>query len=100
MEDCERIFIEMICSIERRRFEVKQLIRAQEKAEISRADRLLKQLEWEIDELKRDATVDSLSYAIKVTVNGVFTMFGVTLTLHTGLLSLQSKSQCSANTVN
>ena len=53
MEDSERIFTEMICSIERRRSRVKELIRDQEKAEVSRAEDLLKRLEQEIAELKR-----------------------------------------------
>ena len=53
MVDSEKIFAEMIRSIERRRSEVKELIRAQEKAEVSRAEGLLKQLEQEISELKR-----------------------------------------------
>ncbi|XP_062380041.1 tripartite motif-containing protein 16-like [Sardina pilchardus] len=63
VEDSERIFTEMICSIERRRFEVTELIRAQEKAEVSRAEGLLKQLEQEIAELKRrDAELEKLSH--------------------------------------
>ncbi|XP_042564278.1 tripartite motif-containing protein 16-like [Clupea harengus] len=53
VEDSERIFTEMIRSIERRRSEVKELIRDQEKAEVSRAEGLLKRLEQEIAELKR-----------------------------------------------
>ncbi|XP_062391974.1 E3 ubiquitin-protein ligase TRIM47-like isoform X2 [Sardina pilchardus] len=53
VEDSESIFTEMIRSIERRRSEVKQLIRAQEKAEVSRAEGLLKKMEQEIAELKR-----------------------------------------------
>ncbi|XP_048098776.1 tripartite motif-containing protein 16-like [Alosa alosa] len=63
VEDSERIFTEMICSIERRRSEVTELIRAQEKAEVSRAEGLLKQLEQEIAELKRrDAELEQLSH--------------------------------------
>ncbi|XP_076126937.1 E3 ubiquitin-protein ligase TRIM47-like [Alosa pseudoharengus] len=63
VEDSERIFIEMIRSIERRRSEVTELIRAQEKAEVSRAEGLLKQLEQEIAELKRrDAELEQLSH--------------------------------------
>ena len=63
MEDSERIFTEMIRSIERRRSEVKELIRAQEKAEVSRAEGLLKRLEQEIAELKRrDAELEQLSH--------------------------------------
>ncbi|XP_031426026.2 uncharacterized protein LOC105898473 [Clupea harengus] len=63
VEDSERIFTEMIRSIERRRSEVKELIRAQEKAEVSRAEGLLKRLEQEIAELKRrDAELEQLSH--------------------------------------
>ncbi|KAK6293166.1 hypothetical protein J4Q44_G00366670 [Coregonus suidteri] len=53
VKDSERIFTELIRSIERRRSEVKELIRAQEKAEVSRAEGLLEQLEQEISELRR-----------------------------------------------
>ena len=53
MEDSERIFTELIRSIERSRSEVTQLIRDQEKAEVSRAEGLLEQLQQEIDDLKR-----------------------------------------------
>ncbi|XP_041956516.1 tripartite motif-containing protein 16-like [Alosa sapidissima] len=63
VEDSERIFTEMIRSIERRRSEVTELIRAQEKAEVSRAEEHLKQLEQEIAELKRrDAELEQLSH--------------------------------------
>ncbi|XP_076126934.1 tripartite motif-containing protein 16-like [Alosa pseudoharengus] len=63
VEDSERIFTEMIRSIERRRSEATELIRAQEKAEVSRAEGLLKQLEQEIAELKRrDAELEQLSH--------------------------------------
>ncbi|XP_042561107.1 tripartite motif-containing protein 16-like [Clupea harengus] len=63
VEDSERIFTEMIRSIERRRSEVKEQIRAQEKAEVSRAEGLLKRLEQEIAELKRrDAKMEQLSH--------------------------------------
>ncbi|XP_076127204.1 tripartite motif-containing protein 16-like [Alosa pseudoharengus] len=63
VEDSESIFTEMIRSIERRRSEVKELIRAQEKAEVSRAEEHLKQLEQEIAELKRrDAELEQLSH--------------------------------------
>ncbi|XP_076126953.1 tripartite motif-containing protein 16-like [Alosa pseudoharengus] len=63
VEDSKRIFTEMIRSIERRRSEVTELIRAQEKAEVSRAEGLLKRLEQEIAELKRrDAELEQLSH--------------------------------------
>ncbi|XP_062398368.1 tripartite motif-containing protein 16-like isoform X1 [Sardina pilchardus] len=63
VEDSESIFTEMIRSIERRRSEVTELIRAQEKAEVSWAEGLLKQLEQEIVQLKRtDAELKQLSH--------------------------------------
>ncbi|XP_062398858.1 tripartite motif-containing protein 16-like [Sardina pilchardus] len=63
IEDSERTFTEMIHSIERRRSEVKELIRAQEKAEVNRAEGIRKQLEQEIAELKRrDAELEQLSH--------------------------------------
>ncbi|XP_063051912.1 tripartite motif-containing protein 16-like [Engraulis encrasicolus] len=62
VKESERMFTEMIRSIERRRSEVTELIRAQEKAEVSRAEGLLKRLEQEIAELKRtDAEMKQLS---------------------------------------
>ncbi|KAG5849813.1 hypothetical protein ANANG_G00075680 [Anguilla anguilla] len=63
VEDSERIFTELIRSIERRRSEVKELIREQEKAEVSRAEGLLERLEQEIAELRRrDAELEQLSH--------------------------------------
>ncbi|XP_061095178.1 tripartite motif-containing protein 16-like [Conger conger] len=63
VEDSERILTEMICSIERRCSEVKELIRDQEKAEVSRAEGLLERLEQEIAELRRrDAELEQLSH--------------------------------------
>ncbi|XP_064190326.1 tripartite motif-containing protein 16-like protein isoform X12 [Anguilla rostrata] len=63
VEDSERIFTELIRSIERRRSEVKELIRNQEKAEVSRAEGLLELLEKEIAELRRrDAELEQLSH--------------------------------------
>ncbi|XP_063049673.1 E3 ubiquitin-protein ligase TRIM47-like [Engraulis encrasicolus] len=62
VKESERMFTEMIRSIERRSSEVTELIRAQEKAEVSRAEGLLKRLEQEIAELKRtDAEMNQLS---------------------------------------
>uniref|UniRef100_A0A4W5P266 FinTRIM family, member 67 n=1 Tax=Hucho hucho TaxID=62062 RepID=A0A4W5P266_9TELE len=59
----DRIFTELIHSIERRRSEVKELIRAQEKAQVSQADGLLEQLEQEIAELRRrNAELEQLSH--------------------------------------
>ncbi|KAG9331170.1 hypothetical protein JZ751_019923, partial [Albula glossodonta] len=63
VEDSERIFIELIRSIERGRSEVKELIRDQEKAAVSRAERLLERLEQEIAELRRrDTELEQLSH--------------------------------------
>ncbi|XP_048868436.1 E3 ubiquitin/ISG15 ligase TRIM25-like [Brienomyrus brachyistius] len=53
VKDSERIFTEMIRSFERRRSEVTKLIRDQEKAVVSQAERDMERLEQEIDELKR-----------------------------------------------
>uniref|UniRef100_A0A3B3SBK2 Tripartite motif-containing protein 16-like n=1 Tax=Paramormyrops kingsleyae TaxID=1676925 RepID=A0A3B3SBK2_9TELE len=53
VEDSERIFTEMIRSIERRRSEVTKLIRDQEKAAVSEAEGDMERLKQEIDELKR-----------------------------------------------
>ncbi|XP_051717803.1 E3 ubiquitin/ISG15 ligase TRIM25-like isoform X2 [Ctenopharyngodon idella] len=53
VEDSERIFTELIRSIERSRSEVTQLIRDQEKDAVSQAERRVEQLEQEIDDLKR-----------------------------------------------
>ncbi|XP_076146616.1 tripartite motif-containing protein 16-like [Alosa pseudoharengus] len=62
IEDSERIFTEIICSIERRCSEVTQVIRDQEKAEVRRAEELMEKLEMEIAELKkRDAELEQLS---------------------------------------
>ncbi|XP_060743655.1 E3 ubiquitin-protein ligase TRIM16-like isoform X1 [Tachysurus vachellii] len=63
VDDSERIFTEMISSMEKKRSEVTELIRAQEKAEVSRADRLLNRLEQEIADLKRRVTeLEQLSH--------------------------------------
>ena len=63
MEDSERIFTELICSIEKKRSEVTELIRAQEKTELSGAEELIEQLEQEIADLKRrDTELEQLSH--------------------------------------
>ncbi|XP_016089647.1 tripartite motif-containing protein 16-like protein [Sinocyclocheilus grahami] len=62
VEDSERIFTELISSIERRRSEVTQMIKDREKIVVSRAEGLLKELEHEIDQLRRsDAELQQLS---------------------------------------
>ncbi|KAI4877034.1 hypothetical protein NFI96_010098 [Prochilodus magdalenae] len=63
VEDTEKIFTELIQSIERRRSEVKELIRAQEKTELSKTEELLKKLEQEIADLRRrDAELEQVSH--------------------------------------
>ncbi|XP_067284776.1 tripartite motif-containing protein 16-like protein [Pseudorasbora parva] len=63
VQDSERIFTELIRSIEKRRSEVTQLIRDQERAAVSRAEERLEQLEQEIDDLRRrDAELKQLSH--------------------------------------
>ncbi|XP_050960525.1 tripartite motif-containing protein 16 [Labeo rohita] len=63
VEDSERIFTELIRSIERSRSELIRLIRDQEKRAVSPAEEQLKQLEQEINELKRrDAELEQLSH--------------------------------------
>ena len=56
VQDTERIFTELISSIERRRSEVLQLIRDQEEAAAGRVEGVLKRLEEEISELRRRNT--------------------------------------------
>ncbi|XP_045544368.1 tripartite motif-containing protein 16 [Salmo salar] len=63
VEDSDQIFTELIRSIERRSSEVKELIRAQEKAQVSQAKGLLEQLKQEIAELrKRSTELEQLSH--------------------------------------
>ncbi|XP_036416721.1 tripartite motif-containing protein 16-like [Colossoma macropomum] len=56
VEDTERIWTELICSIEKKRSELTELIRAQEEAELSAAEEHLEKLEQEIADLKRRNT--------------------------------------------
>ncbi|ROL51156.1 Tripartite motif-containing protein 16 [Anabarilius grahami] len=63
VEDSERIFTELIRSIERSRSEVTQLIRDQEEVAVSRAEGRLERLEQEINDLRRrDAELEQLSH--------------------------------------
>lgn len=63
MEDSERIFTELICSIERSRSEVTRQIRDQEQSALSRAEGGLEKLEQEINDLRRrDAELEQLSH--------------------------------------
>ncbi|XP_069047846.1 tripartite motif-containing protein 16-like isoform X2 [Lepisosteus oculatus] len=63
VQDTDRIFTELIRSIERTRSELTQLIRAQERAAVSQAEGLLERLEQKIAELRRrDAELSQLSH--------------------------------------
>ncbi|XP_051747718.1 tripartite motif-containing protein 16-like [Ctenopharyngodon idella] len=63
VKDSERIFTELICSIERSRSEATQWIRDQEKTAVSRDEGRLKRLEQEINDLRRrDAELEQLSH--------------------------------------
>ncbi|KAM6948643.1 tripartite motif-containing protein 16-like [Aplochiton taeniatus] len=62
IEDSERIFSKLARSVEKQRFEVREIIQAQEKAAVSQAEELLKQLEKDMAELRmRDAELERLS---------------------------------------
>lgn len=62
VEESERIFTEVLEFIEEKCYEVNELIRAQEKAELDQAAGLQEQLEHEIAELKkRDTELERLS---------------------------------------
>ncbi|XP_056310172.1 tripartite motif-containing protein 16-like [Danio aesculapii] len=64
VEDTERMFIELICSIEKRRSELTQMIRDQEKTAVSRAEGHIEQLEQEIEDLRRrNAELEQLSHS-------------------------------------
>ncbi|XP_076874289.1 E3 ubiquitin/ISG15 ligase TRIM25-like [Brachyhypopomus gauderio] len=63
VEDSERIFTELISTIEKKRCEVREQIRDQEKAELSCAEELLETLDKEITDLKRrDAELEQLTH--------------------------------------
>ncbi|KAK2860076.1 hypothetical protein Q7C36_004242 [Tachysurus vachellii] len=63
VQETERIFADLIKSMERRRSEVTALIRAQEKTAVTRAEDIMTQLEQEITELKRrTAELEELLY--------------------------------------
>ncbi|XP_035504751.2 tripartite motif-containing protein 65 isoform X3 [Scophthalmus maximus] len=64
VKDSSRIFSELLDFVERRRVEVKELIRAQEKAEVARAENHLRRLEREISDLRgREAELERLSHS-------------------------------------
>uniref|UniRef100_A0A8C1S045 FinTRIM family, member 73 n=1 Tax=Cyprinus carpio TaxID=7962 RepID=A0A8C1S045_CYPCA len=56
MEDFEKVFTELICSLEKKRCEIKERIRAQEKTEIDRAKELHRHLDQELTELRKRQT--------------------------------------------
>ncbi|XP_074507811.1 finTRIM family, member 67 isoform X1 [Sebastes fasciatus] len=62
-EETDAVFTELIRSIELKRFEVRELIKAQEKTAVSQAERLLEKMQKEIAELKKnEAELDKLSH--------------------------------------
>nr|XP_040028286.1 tripartite motif-containing protein 16-like [Gasterosteus aculeatus aculeatus] len=63
VEDNEKIFSQLICLIEERNSDVKQQVRSQQRAEVSRVKDLQEKLQQEISELKRsDAELQELSH--------------------------------------
>ncbi|KAL0195247.1 hypothetical protein M9458_008819, partial [Cirrhinus mrigala] len=59
----ERLFTELVRSIKRSRSEMTRLIRDQENIAVSRAEGRLKQMEQEINDLRRrDAELEQLSH--------------------------------------
>ncbi|XP_048020076.1 tripartite motif-containing protein 29-like [Megalobrama amblycephala] len=63
VEDSERIFTELIHYIEKSRSEVTQMIRDEEKAKVSRAEKVLEELERDISDLRRrEAELEQLSH--------------------------------------
>ncbi|KAK3560758.1 hypothetical protein QTP86_019219 [Hemibagrus guttatus] len=62
-DDTERIFTELISSMEKKLWELKELISAQVKGDLSRAEQLQNRLELEIDDLQRRVTeLEQLSH--------------------------------------
>ncbi|XP_073682119.1 E3 ubiquitin/ISG15 ligase TRIM25-like [Garra rufa] len=53
MEDVEKVFTELICFLEKKRSEIKEQIRAQEKTEIDRAEEIHIHLDQELTELRK-----------------------------------------------
>lgn len=53
MERSEKVFTELISSMEKRRAKITEMIRAQEKAEVSSVEELILTLEQEISDLRR-----------------------------------------------
>lgn len=64
LKDCDKIFVELISSMQRRHTEVKQLIIDQEKTAVAQAEELQLQLQAEITKLRRRGTdLEQLSHA-------------------------------------
>ncbi|XP_050982387.1 tripartite motif-containing protein 16-like [Labeo rohita] len=62
VEDIEKIFTDLICSFERSRSEVTQMIRDQERDSVSQAEEQLERMKQEINDLKRrDTEMEQLS---------------------------------------
>lgn len=62
MEESERILSKLIRTIEKQNEEVKEQIRAQERAAVSQAEELLAKIQREISEVRRsDAELEKLS---------------------------------------
>ncbi|MEQ2162207.1 hypothetical protein GOODEAATRI_017461 [Goodea atripinnis] len=62
-EESDTIFTELIRLIELKRFEVRELIKAQEKTAVGEAEQLLEKIQREIAELKKNETeLDLLSH--------------------------------------
>lgn len=62
MEDSERMFSKLARTIERKRLEVKELIRSQEREALAQAQAMLQSLEQHMTELSiRDCRLDRLS---------------------------------------
>lgn len=63
VEESDAVFTELIQSIELKRFEVRELIKAQEKTAVSQAEQLLDKIQKEITELKKhEAELDRLCH--------------------------------------
>ncbi|KAM9322924.1 finTRIM family, member 67 [Pholidichthys leucotaenia] len=63
-EESDAVFTELIRSLELKRFEVRELVKAQEKMAIGEAERLLEQIQRELTELKKnEAELEKLSHA-------------------------------------
>lgn len=53
LDQSEKVFAELISSAERKRSEIRDLVKARENAEVQRAENILKRMEQEVAELKK-----------------------------------------------